>query len=239
MHQSDVFLPKIGALVPAGNITFEPDLWHAFIDRATVHSHRVTSQKKYQAECAEVMEEVNTTAVDGTDILRRVNPDVITYGFTTASFFKGVRAAKELCQRMADRSECPIVLPSLAILETLDFLAVNQLSVVTPYPTWNNEVLRSFLEGAGFEIVNFAGDERPDVHTSPLWNQSPRMAFERVLENASTDADVVLLPCTAWRTLEVPKNLQAQLKLPVITANQATCWSISRALQLTEQNPWI
>jgi len=238
MHPSDSSPPKVGALVPAGNVTFEPDLWHALIDRATVHSHRVISRGKYQTECAEAMAEVNAAAVEGINILKRINSDVITYGFTTASFFEGSCGTKALRQRMVDQSACPVVLPSLAILDALESLGARRLSVVTPYPVWNTEVLRGFLEGAGFEITNFAGDERPDPHTSPLWNQSPRSAFERVLENARTDADVVLLPCTAWRTFEIAKDLQTQLGIPVVTANQATSWSISRTLRLSDQNPW-
>lgn len=232
-------LPRIGALVPAGNVTFEPDLWRTFIGRATVHSHRVTSMKAYPAECAEAMWEVNACAVEAMSVIARVQPDVVSYGFTTASFFDGRAGAEALRDRMAALVPCPVVLPSLAILQALALLKAQRLSVVTPYPAWNNEVLTSFLEHCGFELLNLAGDDRVDCNSIPLWSQAPDAAARRVLEHARVQADVVLLPCTAWRTFEVATELQQRLGIPVVTANQATSWAIGREVGLSDAHPWI
>ncbi|MGD9713648.1 MAG: aspartate/glutamate racemase family protein [Thermomicrobiales bacterium] len=171
-------------------------------------------------------------------IIARVQPDVVTYGFTTASFFEGPTGAEALRDRMAALVPCPIVLPSLAIVQALSLLKARRLSVVTPYPAWNNDVLSSFLEQCSFELLNLAGDEREDRSSFPLWGQDPSEAFSRILEHACTQADVVLLPCTAWRTFEVAAELQQRLGMPVVTANQATSWAISRALGLTDAHPW-
>lgn len=232
MPLTDTTLPRVGALVPAGNVAFEPDLWRRLIGQATIHSHRVATRRTFAAECAESMTEANVAAVNGAALLARIRPDVLTYGFTTASFFEKRAGALQLRERLEEQCGCPVVLPSLAIVERLAELSAWRLSVVTPYPSWNNEVLRAFLEDAGLKVAHLAGDSRPAPQSPPLWTQTPREVYEHVMRHADRRADAVLLPCTAWRALEAAPRLLAELEVPIITANQATVVSIMRAARL-------
>ncbi|SAI73121.1 decarboxylase [Bordetella ansorpii] len=232
MPLDDATLPRIGALVPAGNVVFEPDLWRSLIRHATIHSHRVATRHAYPAECAESMIEANVAAENGAALLRRIRPDVLTYGFTTASFFEQRAGAMQLLERLEAQAGCPVVLPSLAIIDRLTELSAWRLSVVTPYPSWNNDVLRAFFEDAGFKVAHLVGDSRPAPQSPPLWSQTPREVFEHVMRHADRRADAVVLPCTAWRTLDAVPLLLGHLGLPVITANQATILSIMRTARL-------
>ncbi|WP_066416779.1 maleate cis-trans isomerase family protein [Bordetella ansorpii] len=229
---SDTTLPRIGALVPAGNVTFEPDLWRDLGGHATVHSHRVATRRAYPTECAESMIEANVAAVTGAALLARIRPDALAYGFTTASFFEQRAGAMQLRGRLQEEAGCPVVLPSLAILDRLTELSAWRVSVITPYPSWNNEVLHAFLEDAGTKVMNLVGDTRPAPQSPPLWTQTPREIFEHVMRHADRRADAVLLPCTAWRAREAVPYLLAELAVPVITANQATILSLMRAAHL-------
>ena len=124
----------------------------------------------------------------------------------------------------------PVIVPALALLEALTYLKIRKISVVTPYPEWNNQTLKTFLSEAPFEIVGFKGDERPKevAKNNYLWHQSPDEAAAFIKEVSHKNADAIVLPCTAWRTFEVIEELEADLKIPVVTANQATIWSLAR-----------
>lgn len=40
----------------------------------------------------------------------------------------------------------PAVSTSAAVTETLHFFGANKLSIATPYPDWNNQKLREYME---------------------------------------------------------------------------------------------
>ncbi|MBD6619567.1 hypothetical protein FNW02_28025 [Komarekiella sp. 'clone 1'] len=124
----------------------------------------------------------------------------------------------------------PVVIPALALLEALEHLKAKKISVVTPYPEWNNQTLKTFLHETPFEIITFKGDERPKevAKQNYLWHQSPDEAAAFIKEVSHKGADVIVLPCTAWRTFEVIEELEANLNIPVVTANQATIWSLAK-----------
>lgn len=86
------------------------------------------------------------------------------------------------------------------------------------------------MSEASFEIVGFKGDERPKevAKNNYLWHQLPDEAAAFIKKVSHKGADAIVLPCTAWRTFEVIKELEDDLNIPVVTANQATIWSLAR-----------
>lgn len=158
------------------------------------------------------------------------------YGFTTATFYRGRVFAEQLEQRLRQALGVPVIVPSLAILEALAFLKVKKISVVTPYPEWNNQTLKIFFQDSPYEIVAFKGDERlqEDAKKNYLWHQSPEEAAVFIKEGSHTGADAIVLPCTAWRTYEIIEELEADLNIPIVTANQATIWSLARCASIED-----
>ncbi|WP_392530541.1 hypothetical protein [Nostoc sp. C117] len=221
---------RIGLLVPAGNTTFEPDFISAFSSQISIHAHRVIAKRSYPYESHESMDDINEEAVKEVEKLARARVHFGAYGFTTATFYRGRVFAEQLEQRLTQVLGVPTVVPSLALLEALAFLKVKKISVVTPYPQWNNETLKMFLNDTPYEIVAFKGDERPKevAKKNYFWHQSPDEAAAFIKEASHIGADAVVLPCTAWRTFEVIEELEADLNIPVVTANQATIWSLAR-----------
>jgi len=214
---------RLGLLVPAGNTTFEPDFHSAFSSQVSIHSHRVIAQRSHAYESYE-------EAVKELEKLARAGVHFGAYGFTTATFYRGRVFAEKLEQRLTQALGVPVIVPALALLEALTYLKIRKISVVTPYPEWNNQTLKTFLSEAPFEIVGFKGDERPKevAKNNYLWHQSPDEAAAFIKEVSHKNADAIVLPCTAWRTFEVIEELEADLKIPVVTANQATIWSLAR-----------
>ncbi|WP_427162060.1 maleate cis-trans isomerase family protein [Aliinostoc sp. HNIBRCY26] len=221
---------RIGLLIPAGNTTFEPDFYSAFSSQVTIHAHRVIAHRIHAYESKESMDYINQEAVKEVSKLARAKVDFGAYGFTTATFYRGRIFAEQLAQMLTQNLGVPVVVPSLALVDALIHLQVKKISVVTPYPEWNNQTLKTFLSELPFQIIGFKGDERPKelAQHSYLWHQSPHQAAAFIKEINHKNADVIVLPCTAWRTFEIIEELEADLNIPVVTANQATIWSLAR-----------
>lgn len=221
---------RLGLLVPAGNTTFEPDFHSAFSSQVSIHAHRVIAKHPHAYESDESMDDINEEAVKEVEKLARARVHFGAYGFTTATFYRGRVFAQQLEQRLSQVLGVTVVVPALALLEALAYLKVKKISVVTPYPEWNNQTLKTFLGEAPFEIVGFKGDERSKevAKNNYLWHQSPDQAAAFIKQASHKGADAIVLPCTAWRTFEVIEELEADLNIPVVTANQATIWSLAR-----------
>jgi maleate isomerase len=225
---------RIGLLVPAANITFEPDFASAMPAGATLHTHRLDFQRPHKGENTETVDEMNAGLPQAARMLARARVQIMAYGFTAATFYRGIAHAKHLEQQITEASGAKAVVPSLAMLAALAHLGIKRISIVTPYPAWNNQVLKSFMAETDCEVLSFAGDERPlsEASKSYLWHQPPEQSMPYVIKNRHPDAEAMFCPCTAWRIFEVVDRLEEALGIPVITANQATLWRVCRDLGL-------
>nr|WP_242058187.1 MULTISPECIES: hypothetical protein [Nostoc] len=91
------------------------------------------------------MDDINEEAVKEIAKLAKAGVHFGAYGFTTAKFYQGRVFAEKLQQRLTQGLGVPVVIPSLALLEALSHLQVKKIAVVTPYPEWNNQTLKAFL----------------------------------------------------------------------------------------------
>lgn len=225
---------RIGLLVPAGNITFEPDFASMLPAGVTLHAHRLDFQNPQKGENNETVDKMNAGVPEAARMLARARVRSIAYGFTAASFYRGMAHARNLEEQLAAASGGRGVVPSLAMLDALAHLRVKRISVVTPYPAWNNEVLKTFLAETDYEVVSFAGDERPAAEAAKgyLWHQPPKQIVPYVVEHRHPRAEAMFCPCTARRIFEVVDRIEEKLGIPVVTANQATIWRVLRELGL-------
>ena len=222
----------IGLIVPARNTTFEPDFASITPNGVTLHAHRVYGSGKHKVECEEAIDEVNTGVKEASRVLSMANPKAIAYGFTTATFYRGAEHAREMVRTIEENSGAIGIVPSLAIIEALAFFKAKKISIATPYPEWNNQVLLEFFRETDIEVLKLDGDSRPAEKAiqSPMWDQKPETILEFTVNSCHSKADVLLLPCTAWRSFEVVEQIEYKLGIPVVTANQATIWKTFREL---------
>ena len=68
-------------------------------------------------------------------------------------------------------------------------------------------------------------------------DQGPEEILDFCLSVWNPDADAMLLPCAAWRTMEVAAAIEAETGKPVITTNQATSWRTLRKMGIREAKP--
>ena len=228
---------RIGLIVPASNTTFESDFASVVPPDVTIHAHRIVYPSSYKFECEEGIDQMNSNLGQASRILSQARVRAIAYGFTTGTFYRGIKYSEDLLNTIEKESGAKAILPSLAILEALNFFRAKKISIATPYPAWNNSVLLKYLGETDIDVLNLEGDNRPSEAAikTPMWDQDPESIIAFAVKSCHADADLLLCPCTAWRSFEVVGEIEDKLGIPVVTANQATIWKTFRELDIKRE----
>ncbi len=224
---------RIGVMVPSTNTTCEADFQLVAPRHVTIHGQRMWITN--EASGASSMERMNAEIESGARYLATAKVDLIAYGCTTGSFYKGPGWDADMLALLEREAGVPAVATSPAVVEALQSMGANKLSVASPYPEWNNSKLRAYLEAVGFEILNVEGDPVAAKTGNQGINDQPP---ERVVEFAASvcrpDADALFCSCTAWRSVEAVEALEQLLGKPVVSSNQAMIWAAFRKLGIKE-----
>ena len=224
---------RIGLIVPSTNTTCEADYQMAVPRGITVHGQRLWLTNEGTGD--EVFNRMNAEIESGARYLATAQVDVIVYGCTTGSFFKGPGWDREMCGLIERAAGVPAVATSPSVVEALRAFDARKISVATPYPEWNNDKLRAYLEAHGFEVLNVEGEPRVAASGNQGINdQEPASVVEFAARVCRPEADALLCSCTAWRSVEAVAAIEARTGKPVVTSNQSTIWASLRALGVTQ-----
>jgi maleate isomerase len=203
-----------------------PDAVNLLLTRTPRHSLPVSVS---QAEA------VSTVAViqDCTRSLTETSPDVVAYMCTSGSFVRG-REGEAGLRRAIEAVGVPrAVTTSGALIDALAALGVRRLAVATPYDDVVTALLRDFLAAFDIEIVacSFLG------LTERIWALDYEQVSQLVRGCLVPEAEAVFVSCTNVPTFDILGSLEAQLGLPVLSANQVTLWSALGAVGLQLSTP--
>ena len=222
---------RIGVMVPSTNTTFEGDFQLVASRDITIHGQRLWLTN--DAAGAQGMDRMNAEVEAGARYLATARVDVVAYGCTTGSFYRGPGWDREMIDLIRRTAGVPAVATSPSVVEALRFFGARSLSVATPYPDWNNRQLRAYLEALGFEVLNIEGEPRAAAAGNQGINDfDPGDVVAFASRVCRAEADALLCSCTAWRSLEAVAELEQRTGKPVVTSNQASIWAAYRALGL-------
>ncbi len=222
---------RIGVMVPSTNTTFEADCQLVAPKNVTIHGHRMWLTN--DASGVEGMDRMNQEIDTAARYLATAKVDAIAYGCTTGSFYKGPGWDEEMLELIRRASGVPAAATSPSVVEALRFFGAKRISVASPYPDWNNEKLRIYLEAQGFEVLNIEGEPRAaEAGHQGINDQDPQAVVEFASRVCRPEADALLCSCTAWRSLEAVDELEKRTGKPVVSSNQATIWATFRLLGL-------
>jgi maleate isomerase len=224
---------RIGLMVPSTNTTCEADFQMVMPRGITIHGQRLWLTNEGTGD--DVFNRMNAEIEAGARYLATAKVDVIVYGCTTGSFFKGPGWDQEMCGVIQHAAGIPAVATSPSVVEALHAVGARRISVATPYPDWNNEKLRAYLEAHGFQVLNVEGEPRAAASGNQGINdQSPESVVEFASRVCRPEADALLCSCTAWRSVEAVAAIEARVGKPVVTSNQSTIWASLRVLGVTQ-----
>ena len=129
----------------------------------------------------------------------------------------------------------PALATSPSVVEALRFFGAKRISIASPYPQWNNERLRSYMEAQGFEVLNLEGEPwAAQAGNQGICDQDPEVIVKFASGVCLPEADALFCSCTAWRSVEAVEELERRTGKPVVTSNQATIWATFRKLGIIE-----
>ena len=223
---------RIGVMVPSTNTTFEADFQMVAPRDVTIHGQRLWLTN--DAAGAAGMDRMNAEVESGARYLATAKVDVVAYGCTTGSFYRGPGWDREMLDVIQRAAGVPAVATSPSVVEALRFFGARRVSVATPYPDWNNKQLRAYLEALGFEVLNVEGEPGAAASGNQGINDhDPEEVVAFASRVCRAEADVLLCSCTAWRSVEAVAELERRTGKPVVSSNQASIWAALRALKLT------
>jgi maleate isomerase len=224
---------RIGVMVPSTNTTCEADFQLVVPRGVTIHGQRLWLTNDAAGE--DGMNRMNAEIESGARYLATAKVDVIVYGCTTGSFYRGPGWDQEMLDVIQQAAGVPAVATSPSVVQALRFFGARKISVATPYPEWNNQKLRAYLQATGFEVLNVEGEPTASqAGNQGINDQDPEVVVDFASRVCLPEADALLCSCTAWRSVEAVDELEKRTGRPVVTSNQSTIWAALRKLDFSQ-----
>ncbi|MFQ5758657.1 MAG: aspartate/glutamate racemase family protein [Candidatus Bathyarchaeia archaeon] len=215
-------MPRLGLIIPSSNTTMEREFNKLLPEGFSVHTARLRLREVTVKELAEMEKEVEDEALKLAD----AGVNVIGYGCTSGSLFKGLGHDKVIEARIERASGIPAVATAGTVVSALKALNVKRVAVATPYIKEINDLEEDFLSSNGFQVVELKGlGIKDNIEIGRLDSQA---AYELVMELRYAEADGVFISCTNFPTLDKIRKLEDTLRKPVISSNTATFWAMLR-----------
>jgi maleate cis-trans isomerase len=220
---------RIGVMVPSTNTTFEADFQLVAPRDVTIHGQRLWLTNDAEGQAG--MDRMNGEIETGAKYLATASVNVVAYGCTTGSFYRGPGYDREMLQTISKAAGVPAVAAAPAVVEALRHFGARRISVATPYPEWNNERLRAYLTAQGFEVLNLEAEPTAaKAGNQGINDQDPSVIVDFASRACRPDADALLCSCTAWRSVEAVEEIERRTGKPVVTSNQSSIWMTLRRL---------
>jgi maleate isomerase len=165
------------------------------------------------------------------DRLLDVAPVAAAYVDTSISFVRGAAGDAEITARLESRLGCPSVTTSTAVAEALAMLGARRLAVLSVYTEAVDARLRDFYSAHDIEtvqVVRLARSYPSGATSRELGATRPEVLVAEAANIGAAAIDALFIPCTALRTLRAIDPIEQALGVPVVTAIQATMWSVLR-----------
>lgn len=156
---------------------------------------------------------------------------VVALAFTSTSYIGGEGEDAKLAERLAGPAKGrPVVTTGQAILDALAVLEVDKVMLIDPpwFPQALTDLGGAWLERAGFAVSAAVPADLP----SGQENIHPGHLYRWVRANLAEGSEAVVIGGNGFRAVGVVHALEADLGIPVITANTALLWQVLRRLGL-------
>ncbi|MFB8772998.1 maleate cis-trans isomerase family protein [Streptomyces broussonetiae] len=225
----------VGVVAPF-DFALDRELWRWVPDDVSLHVTRTPYVPvEVSLDLARLVSEHETLG-EAVRTLITVAPEVVAYACTSGSFVGGLAGERAMCEAMVRAGTVPAVTTSGALLEALRELGVRRIALVTPYTMSVTRSLEAYVAQAG---VTVAGCAYMGL-TRHIWKVPYRDVADmarRAVRRPGT-AQALFISCTNLPTYDVIPQLEAELRIPVISANQVTMWAALRRLGTRAVGPY-
>ncbi len=213
---------RIGLIIPSVNRLSEPQFTYFAPPGLGIHVTRARIAGKWRKPLAELAPVIAQAAGSLSDS----NPDLIVYHCTDSSMREGLEGERRILDIVRREAGIEAISTSALVVEALNALGIKKLVIVSPYQ--DNEVIIAYLQSCGFSVIH-------DVALRLAGHESsgapPERWVQTTLDNARDEADGYFLSCTNTTQIEAIEELEAALKKPVVSSNQAVLWGAVKRLR--------
>lgn len=223
----------VGVVAPF-DFALDRELWRWVPDEVSLHMTRTPFVPvEVSLDLARLVSEHETLS-EAVRTLNAIAPEVVAYACTSGSFVGGMMGERAMCEAMSRAGAVPAITTSGALLEALVELDVRRVALVTPYTVSVTQSLEAYVAQAGVTISGcaFMG------LTRHIWKVPYREVVDMARQAVRGDADALFISCTNLPTYDVIPQLEAELRIPVISANQVTMWAALRRLGTRAVGPY-
>lgn len=211
---------RLGLMIPSSNTTMEKEFCEMLPKGFSVHSCRLRLKQVTLKALMEMEKELKKEALKLADA--KVN--VIGYGCTSGSLYKGLNHDKIMEKKIEDVSGISAVATAGAVVEALKALNVKKVAVATPYIEEINRLEEKFLSENGFQIVDLKGlGIKDNIEIGKLPNAA---AYELATKLNYNLADGIFISCTNFPTINIIQKLESTTGKVVVSSNTATLWAM-------------
>ncbi|SBT91230.1 maleate isomerase [Streptomyces sp. DI166] len=223
----------VGVVAPF-DFALDRELWRWVPDEVSLHLTRTPYVPvEVSLDLARLVSE-HETLTEGVRALIAVSPEVVAYACTSGSFVGGIAGERAMCAAMTRAGAVPAVTTSGALLEALTALGARRVALVTPYTVSVTRSLEEYVAEAGVRVTGcaFMG------LTRHIWKVPYRDVVDMARRAVRRGTDCLFISCTNLPTYDVIPQLEAELRIPVISANQVTMWAALRRLGTRAVGPY-
>src|SRR3954471_1216304 len=222
---------RIGQIVPSSNTTMETEIPAMLMarqsirpERFTFHSSRMRMKKVVKEELAAMDAESDRCAVELSD----ARVDVLGYACLVAIMSMGLGYHRVSETRLHRRTQengapAPVVTSAGALVDGLKALKAKKVSILTPYMKPLTQLVISYLENEGIEVVDSISLEIAD--NLEVGRQDPLAPVEitKRLNTKGVDA-IVASACVQMPSLASVQLIEDRTGLPVVSSSVSTTY---------------
>ncbi len=220
---------KIGYVLLATEQTVQDDVIRLRPDGVGVHFARTAIPDSITSDTLAAQAEM--LAPCAATLLPDGSLDVVSYACTSGSLVIGEdRVFRELNKGAPNAKATSLVTGVIRALKAVD---AKRIVVATPYLDEVNALEKTYLENAGFEVLDIQGLNLEK--DSDMVRVTPDFLAEFALSLDRPDADAIFISCGALRSLEVIEEIENKSGKPAICSNQAMIWDCLRLAGIDDQ----
>lgn len=215
----------VGVVAPF-DFALDRELWRWVPDEVSLHLTRTPFvPAEVSLDLARLVSE-HETLREAVRALEAVAPEVVAYACTSGSFVGGVAGERGVCVAMEQSGRTPAVTTSGALLDALEEIGAAHVALVTPYTKSVTAALEDYLAESGVTVTGRAYLGL----TRHIWKVPYRDVVEMARQAVVGGADALFISCTNLPTYDAIPQLEAELRMPVLSANQVTMWAALRRI---------
>jgi maleate isomerase len=224
---------RIGFIIPSSNRMVEPQVQRWMPPGVIPHFTRIGMTNRHKAPLEKLLPQI----LEATSLLADSKCDVIVLQCTGTSMSGGVDMEKYVIGEMSKTCGRPTASAASSLTAAFQALAARRLVFLSETKQAGHDKKIAFLKESGYQLV---GDKAIGLESSDEYCITPpQLWFDEAIALQNDDADAYFISCANIHAIDVIAQLEARLRRPVVTTNQAAIWRSLRAAGLSDDVPGL